>query len=110
MNPCPCGYYGHTKKESHCTLHQIQKCVSQVSGPLLDRIDIHVEVPAIEGKDLRTGQTGEPSDTLRKKVRTTREIQHNRLNGTGLTANAQMSNKMVKEHCVLDTEAETLLH
>ena len=110
MNPCPCGYYGHTKKECHCTPHQIQKYVSKVSGPLLDRIDIHVEVPALEGKDLKTRQTGETSDTLRDKVRVARDIQHKRFNGAELTINAQMSNKLVKKHCVLDAEAETLLH
>ena len=110
MNPCPCGYYGHTKKECHCTPHQIQKYVSKVSGPLLDRIDIHVEVPALEGKDLKTRQTGETSDTLRDKVRAARDIQHKRFNGAKLTVNAQMSNKLVKKHCVLDGEAETLLH
>src|SRR3989338_1089720 len=110
MNPCPCGYYGHTKKECHCTPHQIQKYVSKVSGPLLDRIDIHVEVPALEGKDLKTRQTGETSETLRDKVIAARDIQHKRFNCTELTINAQMSNKLVKKHCVLDAEAETLLH
>ncbi|MFQ5862635.1 MAG: ATP-binding protein, partial [Candidatus Brocadiales bacterium] len=110
MNPCPCGYYGHTKKECRCTPHQIQKYVSRVSGPLLDRIDIHVEVPALESKDLKSDQTGETSTALRDKVKAARDTQYKRLNGHGHTTNAQMSGKLVKEYCVLDGEAETLLH
>ena len=111
MNPCPCGNYGHTRKECRCTPHQIQKYVSKVSGPLLDRIDIQVEVPALESKDLRkSGQTGETSEVLRDRVKEARDIQNKRLDGTGFTTNADMTNKLMKKHCALGGEAETLLH
>ncbi len=120
MNPCPCGYFGHTRKECRCTPHQIQKYVSKVSGPLLDRIDIQIEVPALESRDLKGGDTGETSAVLRDRVKEAREVQQRRLDGvesgtgtgTGASSctNAQMTGKQVKLFCEMDAEAETLLH
>jgi magnesium chelatase family protein len=110
MNPCPCGYYGHPKKECRCTPHQIQGYVSRVSGPLLDRIDIHIEVPALEYSDLTKGPLGESSERLRQRVQRAREIQYQRLKEHGITTNAHMSSRLVKKHCALESEAEGLLH
>ncbi len=118
MNPCPCGYFGHTRKECRCTPHQIQKYVSKVSGPLLDRIDIQIEVPALESRDLKGGDTGETSAVLRDRVKEAREVQQRRLDGVesgtdtgaGASTNAQMSGKQVKLFCELDADTDTLLH
>lgn len=109
MNPCPCGYYTHPKKRCRCTPHQIQNYLSRVSGPLLDRIDIHIEVPAIEHKDLAHGPAGESSAKCREKVLGARAIQMERLQEFGLTANAQMAGRLIKKFCVLDAQAENLL-
>ncbi len=109
MNPCPCGYYTHPKKRCRCTPHQIQNYLSRVSGPLLDRIDIHVEVPAIEHRDLAHNPTGESSAQLREKVSRARAIQMNRLQGHGLSTNAQISGRLVKKFCNLDAQAESIL-
>lgn len=109
MNPCPCGYYTHPKKRCRCTPHQIQNYLSKVSGPLLDRIDIHVEVPALEHRDIAHSPAGESSAQLREKVSGARATQMERLQGHGLTANAQMSGRLIKKFCTLDAQAEDLL-
>jgi magnesium chelatase family protein len=109
MNPCPCGNYTHPKKRCRCTPHQIQNYLSKVSGPLLDRIDIHVEVPALEHKDLAHSPAGESSSQLREKVSRARAIQMERLKDHGLTTNAQMSGRLLKKFCTLDAQAEELL-
>ncbi|MFN3466098.1 MAG: YifB family Mg chelatase-like AAA ATPase, partial [Candidatus Brocadiales bacterium] len=109
MNPCPCGYYTHPKKRCRCTPHQIQNYLSKVSGPLLDRIDIHIEVPALEHRDLTHHPAGESSAQLREKVSKARAIQMERLKGHGLTTNAQMSGRLIKKFCTLDAQSEELL-
>jgi magnesium chelatase family protein len=109
MNPCPCGFYTHPRKRCRCTPHQIQNYLSKVSGPLLDRIDIHIEVPALEHRELAHSPTGESSAELREKVSRARAIQMERLQGSGLTANAQMSGRLIKKFCSLDAQAESLL-
>lgn len=75
MNPCPCGYYGDPTHSCTCTIQQIQKYRSRISGPLLDRIDIHVEVPAVNFKELTSERSGEPSAVVRERVQRAREIQ-----------------------------------
>ncbi len=131
-NPCPCGYFTDTRKSCHCTPYQIQKYMSKISGPLLDRIDIHLEVPALHHSELVSTTKGETSAEIREKVNKARDLQLGRYkpdcaprsgrlakktdesinysgeDGKALT-NSRMSSKQVKKHCVLDSHTETLL-
>ncbi|MBW2622512.1 MAG: YifB family Mg chelatase-like AAA ATPase, partial [Deltaproteobacteria bacterium] len=109
MNPCPCGYSGDLVKECTCTINQIQRYRAHISGPLLDRIDLHVEVPAVKYKDLGMETSGETSSVIRERVKTAREIQAARLDGTGLYANSQMENMHLRQFCELDNESRSLL-
>lgn len=108
-NPCPCGYYGDPSRQCRCTPPQIARYLSKLSGPLLDRIDIQVEVSAIPPEDLRHAASGEPSATVRARVARARERQRERLKGTGAHANAQMSERHVERDCPLAPEAEAFL-
>ncbi|MDR3256080.1 MAG: YifB family Mg chelatase-like AAA ATPase [Endomicrobium sp.] len=110
MNPCPCGNLGHREKECVCNPWQIRKYQSKISGPLMDRIDIHVEVPALKFSELAVlNDDSESSASIRERVVKAREIQNARLLGSGIYANAQMQSKEIKKHCILDDEAyETL--
>ncbi len=109
VNPCPCGYSGDLQKECTCTVNQIQRYRAHISGPLLDRIDLHVEVPAVKYKELGMETSGEPSIVIRERVKAAREIQAERLDGTGLYANSQMENVQLRKFCELDHESRTLL-
>jgi len=110
LNPCPCGYYTDPTKECTCTLQQIQKYVAKISGPLLDRIDIHVEVPAVKFKELLSSSQGESSKTIRERVTRAREIQLRRFKEhPGIYSNASMNSKLVKRFCVIDSIGEELL-
>lgn len=109
MNPCQCGFFGDQRRVCGCTPNQIRNYRSKISGPLLDRIDIHVEVPAIEYKDLSSASTGEISEVIRKMVKDVRSIQQNRFKKCQFKTNARMSSKMIREYCKLDSEAETIL-
>jgi magnesium chelatase family protein len=108
-NPCPCGYYGDTARQCRCTPPQIARYLSKLSGPLLDRIDIQVEVSAIPPEDLRQASAGEPSEAVRGRVVTARERQWARLEGSGAHANAQMGERLVEKHCALGKDAESFL-
>ncbi len=110
MNPCPCGYHTDPKKECHCTPRQIQNYISKISGPLLDRIDIHVEVPNVQYKDLASDSTGESSEEIGEKVAEARKTQLKRFQGLKYSTNSRMSTKAIKKHCLLDNQAEELLH
>jgi magnesium chelatase family protein len=110
MNPCPCGYNTDPKKECHCSPRQIQNYISKISGPLLDRIDIHVEVPNVQYKDLTSDATCESSEEIREEVAKARETQLKRFQGLKYSANSRMSAKQIKKHCSLDSQAEDLLH
>lgn len=110
MNPCPCGYNTDPKKECHCTPRQIQNYISKISGPLLDRIDIHVEVPNVQYKELTSDATCESSEEIREEVTKAREIQLKRFQGLKYSTNSRMSAKTIKKHCALDSQAEELLH
>jgi len=110
MNPCPCGYHTDPKKECYCTPRQIQNYISRISGPLLDRIDIHVEVPNVQFKDLTSTSIGESSGEISGKVAEARNIQIERYKGLKNTTNSRMSAKQVNKHCLLDNQAEELLH
>ncbi len=109
MNPCPCGFFTDPQKECGCTPLQIQRYRSRVSGPLLDRIDIQVEVPALRYEDLTSRDPGEPSEVIRQRVNASRAIQLDRFQKRGIHANAQMGTKEIKRYCVVEKGAESLL-
>jgi magnesium chelatase family protein len=108
-NPCPCGFFGDAHKVCRCTPMQIQRYISKLSGPLLDRIDIHIEVPSVDLDDLHLPPSGESSAAVCERVRTAREIQSRRFAGTGLYKNADMASKDLQEHCLMPQEARDLL-
>ncbi|MDE0214130.1 MAG: ATP-binding protein, partial [Deltaproteobacteria bacterium] len=109
MNPCPCGFFADPQKECRCTPMQIARYRSRVSGPLLDRIDIQVEVPAVAYEALASRAPGETSDAVRERVNQARRIQVERFGETGIHANARMSARDVRQYCRVDTAAEQLL-
>jgi magnesium chelatase family protein len=110
MNPCPCGYYNHPEKECICPPGTVQKYLSKISGPLLDRIDLHVEVTPVNFSELSSERVSEKSDDIRERVIKARDIQVERFgNKPDLHANAQMSSKMVRELCQIDAAGQTLL-
>ncbi|HSB04853.1 MAG TPA: YifB family Mg chelatase-like AAA ATPase [Thermodesulfobacteriota bacterium] len=109
MNPCPCGYYSDPNNECTCTVPQIQRYRSKISGPLMDRIDIHIEVPAVKYRDLASRNPGEPSREIKKRVDQARAIQLNRFNGMKIYCNAQMTNRHIKKFCQIDESSQKLL-
>ena len=109
MNPCPCGYYGDPIRECTCTSTMIMRYQKRISGPLLDRIDIHVEVPRIDYEKLADKRKAEDSATIRARVQAARERQHARLSGTHLTCNAEMGPSEVRDFCEVDASGEKLL-
>ncbi|MBI5424926.1 MAG: YifB family Mg chelatase-like AAA ATPase [Opitutae bacterium] len=109
MNPCPCGYLGDPKHECRCAPSQIQRYRNRVSGPLLDRIDIHIEAPALSLTELRNDQAGETSAAIRTRVETARAVQRARFQDSRVTANARMSQTHIKRHCHLDSSLGDLL-
>jgi len=108
MNPCPCGFYGDPKRECRCTPNQVEKYRGRISGPLLDRIDIHVDAPAVEFKHLADRSLSESSQAIRERVEQARAIQAER-NGGKIPLNARLSHKALREHCELDPESLELL-
>src|SRR5712692_4534328 len=110
MNPCPCGFFGDPTRECHCTPPQIQRYVSKISGPLLDRIDIHIEVPAVKYKELRGEPATEDSATVRERALRARQKQLDRFSAEKhVYANAQMPPKLIRKHCEISAEGEKLL-
>lgn len=110
MNPCPCGFYGHPTRKCTCNEKAIAKYLGRVSGPLLDRIDIHIEVPPVDYDELSgKTQSGEPSEKIRERVNKARAIQHKRFEGTNITCNARISSAMLRKVCVLSEDAEKVL-
>ena len=109
MNPCPCGFWGDPKHECHCTPRQIQNYLSRVSGPLLDRIDIHLDVPAIAYRDLASKIESTSSSEIRKIVILAREIQIKRFTHDKITTNSQMTNRQIKKYGRIDEPSEVLL-
>ena len=110
MNPCPCGYYTDPSKDCTCQPMAIQKYMAKISGPLLDRIDLHVEVPAVKYKELASKESGEGSVAIRDRVIHAREVQARRFAArTGLYANADMQSKDIRGYCRLDAAGEELL-
>ncbi|MBI2731722.1 MAG: YifB family Mg chelatase-like AAA ATPase [Sphingobacteriales bacterium] len=110
MNPCPCGFYNHPDKECTCAPGTIQKYLNKISGPLLDRIDLHVEVTPVPFSELSRQQSSEKSESIRERVIKAREIQAERYKDSpGVYNNAQMSSKQLKEICVISTVGQNLL-
>ena len=110
MNPCPCGYYGDAKRECRCGSRAIEKYRQKISGPLLDRIDIHVEVPLVDFKELSATALGEKSNAIRQRVAAARALQSVRFNKSkGVNTNSAMSAKLVREHCQLDNTSSQYL-
>ncbi len=110
MNPCPCGYYTDPKKECTCSTVNIQKYMAKISGPLLDRIDIHIEVPAVNYKELSSDVKGEASAIIRKRVVESREKQRERFKDyENLYTNSDMGSKEIREFCKLDSACSELL-
>ncbi len=109
MNPCPCGYLGDVLKDCSCALHAIQKYRSILSGPLFDRIDMHVGVPRLRKEYLRRKSPSEPSSKIRKRVSKARAIQRERLSSEPIYCNAKMSGKMVDRYCTVSSSGESFL-
>ena len=109
MNPCPCGYYADPNNECTCTIPQIQRYRSKISGPLMDRIDIHIEVPAVKYRDLANREAGESSREIKKRIDDARRIQLNRFKGMKIYCNAQMANRHIKKFCPIDEASQKLL-
>ncbi len=109
MNPCPCGFYGHPTKECTCSHNMVQKYLSRVSGPMLDRIDLHVEVPPVDYNALSDKAPAESSAAIRERVNKARKIQIERYRGTGVTCNARLTPALLRKYCVMTDDAATLL-
>ena len=99
MNPCPCGYYGHPKRQCTCPPGAPQRYLSRISGPMLDRIDIHIEVPPVDFEKLSSKTPGECSADIKKRVNAARKIQQERLKGSGISCNAKMTPEMTRTYC-----------
>lgn len=109
MNPCPCGNYGSRTASCRCTTQQIQRYRNRISGPMLDRIDMHVEMSGVSYNDIVAKSNGESSQTIRERVNAARALQAKRYAGTGILFNAQLTNRMMNEYCVLNGAAESLM-
>jgi len=109
LNPCPCGYHTDPRRECHCTPNQIQRYVGRISGPLLDRIDIHVDVPPVEFQELASDRAGEPSEKIRQRIIPARAIQVERFRGERFFTNARMDMRHVRKHCMLDGDGQMLV-
>lgn len=109
MNPCPCGYYTDPKKTCNCGTNKIQNYMSKISGPLLDRIDIHIELPSIKYKELADPKDAEASAAIKARVEKARRIQRERLKTEGIFYNASMNSRSIKKYCRLENEARELL-
>lgn len=109
MNPCPCGYYGHPTRKCTCPHGAPARYLAKVSGPLLDRLDIHIEVPQVDFKKLSDDEPGEKSSEIKKRVNAAREIQRKRFAGTGITCNGKMTPSMTRKFCPLDEKSKNML-
>lgn len=109
MNPCPCGYFGHPTRRCTCPQGAPAKYLSKVSGPLLDRLDIHIEVPQVDFKKLSGSEYEEPSSEIKKRVNAARAIQQKRFEGTDTTCNGKMTPAQTRRFCVLDEKSRALL-
>jgi len=109
LNPCPCGYRNDPRRDCHCTTPQIERYMAKISGPLLDRIDMHIEVPAVPFKELAAAPTGTSSADMREHVSRAREAQESRFQGVKTSYNAHMTTREIRNYCRLDNECMELL-
>lgn len=109
MNPCPCGNYGSRDKECKCTPNAIKKYLNKLSGPLMDRIDIHIEVDSVTYEELRSDELEEPSENIKARVDKARKIQTARYKDTGIHSNAKMNDHLLKKYCKVSPESEVML-
>ena len=109
MNPCPCGYYNHPTKECTCPPSAVHRYLSRISGPLLDRIDIHIEVTPVPLAEMMSERQEESSEVVRQRVMRARQIQSERFRGVGIHTNSMMNSKMLREYCPLDERSRLLL-
>ena len=109
MNPCPCGYLGDPKKECRCTFMQIQRYRSKISGPLMDRIDLHIEVPPVDFSELQQTIKAETSSEILERVKRAREIQRMRFKGSDIRLNSRMNTRQIRHFCPLDSESMSML-
>ena len=109
MNPCPCGYFGHPHKNCTCSPQAITRYLDKISGPMLDRLDIHIEVPPVEFNELTSRGNEESSAEIRKRVNKAREIQTKRYEGTGISCNARLTPSMLEKYCVMTEGATKIL-
>lgn len=110
MNPCPCGYYGSKTRACRCSQKEIRRYLDRVSGPLLDRIDIQIEVDAVPVKEINESRPAESSAVVAERVRRAREIQQERYKEDGIHCNAQLDAALSKKYCALDPQATQILH
>jgi magnesium chelatase family protein len=109
MNPCPCGYFTDPRKACRCNPNKIASYMGKISGPLLDRIDIHIELPSIKYKELTDTKEPESSVDIKTRVEKARAIQRERFKSEEIFYNAQMNTKLIKKYCILNDEARELL-
>jgi magnesium chelatase family protein len=109
MNPCPCGYFGDKEKQCSCSPMQTQNYRKKISGPILDRIDIHIEVPRVNFEKLSAESGGEDSESIKVRVESAREKQNDRFKNEPILTNSEMSSETVKRFCRIDGESQELL-
>ena len=109
MNPCPCGYHGDPRRQCQCNPIQIERYMSRISGPLLDRLDIHIEVPPVPFRELSNEAAGTNSETMKAQVIAAREIQQKRFGKGSLRLNGRMLPSQIRKYCKLESDAEAML-
>ena len=109
MNPCPCGHFGSPTQECTCSPRMVTRYQKRISGPLMDRIDIHIEVPPVDYDKLSSDRLGEPSEAIRARVEAARVVQRKRFEGTGMACNADMGPAEIREYCPIDQAGKALL-
>lgn len=109
MNPCPCGYYGHPSGKCRCSHKQVANYLSKISGPMLDRFDLHIEVAPVEFSDISSDKKEESSAEIRKRVSSARDIQNERFKGTGITCNAKITPDRLNGFCPMDDKAKAFI-
>jgi len=109
MHPCPCGYYTDPKRARRCHPSKIARYMEKISGPLLDRIDIHIELSSLKYKELSDTKYAEPSAAIKERVEGARKIQTERFKAEGIFYNASMNTRLIKKYCILNDEAKALL-
>lgn len=110
MNPCPCGYYGSTEKSCSCTPEQIKKYISKISGPLLDRIDLHIEVSQVKYENFNSSTSTIDSKTIKTRVNNARKIQQERYKDIGIFSNSELTPKLIEKYCIIDNESKKILN